>query len=396
MARRPDPRTPSVQYKGVTIRLYRHRGGWKSTFQLLHGHARRECYGPTQAAAQKAAEGAIFRELDPLAFAEGKDEVTARALLKDRGVSLTEAARTWLSKEEKPAKTGTVKELRSQWLGFLANDGYHDRRSLEDRTLHFEKEFGDRQISSITSDEVFLWLLSLKKKEFSPRTIRNIYDACKRFFAFARSAGYLNSASLTVLQQIKRPGAGAGKKEIFTPEVMQLLLAAAWAIASPGAVPLAITSFSAIRTEEIYTEDPKKPRESRLCWEDFRWKENIICVREETDKKKQGRLVPIQKNLRQMLYPLRGKGPVYKDVRLDLEYAKIAAKAGVLWKANAHRHSAITYDMLLSNNPAEVANRSGNSLAVIESNYRNRGATKTQAKDWFKLRPAAKWGSAVT
>ncbi len=95
-----------------------------------------------------------------------------------------------------------------------------------------------------------------------------------------------------------------------------------------------------------------------------------------------------------MLYPLRGKGPVYTDVRLDLEYAKIAAKAGVVWKANAHRHSAITYDMLISESPAEVANRSGNSLTVIESNYRNRGATKIQAKAWFKLLPAMRWGSA--
>jgi hypothetical protein len=77
-------------------------------------------------------------------------------------------------------------------------------------------------------------------------------------------------------------------------------------------------------------------------------------VRKETDKNKEGRPVPIQKNLRQMLYRLRGKGPVYKNVRLDLEYAKIAAKAGVVWKANAHRHSAITYDMLISTNPAEV------------------------------------------
>jgi hypothetical protein len=77
VARRPDRRTPAVQDKGVTIRLYRHRGGWKSTYQLLHGHSRRECYGPTQAAAQKAAEGVIFRELDPVDFAEGKDEPLA-------------------------------------------------------------------------------------------------------------------------------------------------------------------------------------------------------------------------------------------------------------------------------------------------------------------------------
>jgi DNA-binding LacI/PurR family transcriptional regulator len=96
MARRFNSEIPVVQYRGVTIRLYRRRDGWKSTFQL-HGHKRRECYRSTEAAAQQAAQNAIGDELEPNAVAANKDEVTARALLAPHGVSLIESARYWAS-----------------------------------------------------------------------------------------------------------------------------------------------------------------------------------------------------------------------------------------------------------------------------------------------------------
>ena len=393
MGRRPDPSIPSIQYKGVGIRLYRNHSRWKATFQL-HGQKRRECYGPTQAEAQKAAQEAIAREINPQAAANGRDEVVARALLRERGASLTDAAQAYISIKDEPEKKATVRELRSELVASLANEGYHNRRSLEDRTQHFEDAFAERQIASIRSSEVFTWLGTLKTKGgCGSRTVRNIFDATKYMFQFARSSGYLIADRLSAVEQLKRPRAESGKKEVYLPSVMQLLLDAAWGIASPAAPALAATGFGAIRSEELFTEDESKPRETRLCWEDFFWKEDVIKVRKETDKNKRGRIVPIRKNLRQMLYTLRGKGPLYTELRLDLEYAKIAAKAGVVWKANAHRHSAITYDLLISRNPAEVANRSGNSLAVIESSYRNPFATRSQAVAWFKLHPQAKWAS---
>jgi hypothetical protein len=40
-------------------------------------------------------------------------------------------------------------------MATLANEGYHNRRSLEDRTQHFEDSFAERQIASISSSEVF-------------------------------------------------------------------------------------------------------------------------------------------------------------------------------------------------------------------------------------------------
>ncbi len=156
---------------------------------------------------------------------------------------------------------------------------------------------------------------------------------------------------------------------------------------------MAIAAITAIRSEELYSVDPDKSEEDQLNREDFRWKEKFIYVRAEVSKLQVARNVPMSNLLIKILEPLKSKGPVYTETRLDAAYARIARRAGVTWKHNALRHSAITYDMLLCNNPSEVANRAGNSVAVIESSYRNRGATKDQAKAWFKLRPTMKWGS---
>jgi integrase len=257
-------------------------------------------------------------------------------------------------------------------------------------------------ISSITQLDINRWLLHLANVEKSPgekkhsgRTQRNIYDATKLLCKFARQQGFLVSDRLSAIEIATRPKAERSKKHIYTPEVMQAYLDAAWGMASPGAIPMAITAITAIRTEEICSPDPKATDEVVLHWEDFRWKEKFIYIRPEVDKNGEGRNVPMSPLLIRLLEPFKGKGKVYPDKRLDLHYSAIAAKAGLKWKTNAPRHSAITYDMLLSNSPAEVANRSGNSVQTIESSYRNRGATKDQALAWFKLKPQVEWGSST-
>jgi hypothetical protein len=390
MGRSPDLRTPKINYRGVLIRFYRHRKGWKATFKL-HGQKRRECYGITESAAREVAQNAIGNDLDPSAIELGKDEVTARSLLSDHGVSLTEAARYWLTKHAKPLIEATVTDIRGTWLKLREKtQGYHHAKSLRARSRHFEDAFPDRKIASFTVTELVLWQDALELK-FEGRTVRNIHDAVKQLFKFARKRGYLEVERLSAMEIVDRPKASPGKKEIYTPEQMQKLLNAAWSIGSPAAAAMAISGFTAVRSEEIYSVDPDKPEEDQLVWEDFRWKENFIYIREEVSKLGIARNVPIPKNLKKMLQPLAGKGPVYTETRLDAAYAKIARKAGLAWKHNALRHSAITYDMLLSSSPAEVANRSGNSISIIESSYRNRGATTAQAQAWFKLISKVTW-----
>ena len=395
MARRSNPQIPSLQYRGVTIRLYRRQDGWKATFQL-HGHKRRECYGPTQSAAQQAAQTAIGNELEPNAVAAGKDEVTARGLLNQHGVSLTEAARFWLAKHDMPLIEATAEEIRDIWLNHRKRKmGYHHERSLRGRTLHFENAFKGRKFGSITVRDLTDWqdgLLSADNN-YTGRTVRNIHDSTKQLFKYARKRGYLESDRLSPMEIVERPKAEPGKKGIFTPEQMQSLLDAAWGMASPAAAAMAISAFTAIRSEELFSPDPDSTDEEQVNWEDFRWKDKFIYIREEVAKLKIARNVPLPDQLIKMLKPLKGTGPVYKEPRLDEAYVKIARKAGIKWKHNALRHSAITYLMLLSNSPAEVANQAGNSISVIESSYRNRGATGDQAQAWFKLRPRVKWGA---
>jgi hypothetical protein len=394
MARRSKRPTPTVEYRGVTIRLYRHRNRYKATYKM-HGQNRRECYGTSQAAAQQAAQDAISNELEPNAIAAGKDEATARALLAEHGVSLIEAARYWLAKHSKPLIDATCEQIRNIWLTIREkNAGYHHAKALRGRTLHFVDEFGAKKFSSITAQDLTEWQDGLEAK-YVGRTVRNIHDATKMLFKFARKRGYLESDRLSAMEIVDRPKAKAAKKEIYTPEQMQLFLDAAWAIASPAAAAMAIGAFTAIRSEELYSVDPDKADEDQLNWEDFRWKEKYIYVRAEVAKLGSARNVPMSDVLIKMIEPLKGKGTVYKETRLDSAYARIARKAGIPWKYNALRHSAITYDMLLTSSPAEVANRAGNSVAMIESAYRNRGATKDQAEAWVKLMPKVKWGAAT-
>jgi hypothetical protein len=128
-------------------------------------------------------------------------------------------------------------------------------------------------------------------------------------------------------------------------------------------------------------------------WEDFRWQERFIFIREEVSKLGEARDVPFREPLYEMLEPLKSIGQVYQKTRLDAEYARIGKKAKVVWKHNALRHSAISYEMQLSPIPADVADRAGNSVVMIESNYRRKGVTADQAKAWFALMPRVRWGA---
>src|SRR6202453_574276 len=115
MARPQNLRGAGIIYRGVKIRLYPRTDGWKATFKLF-GQKRTECYRRTQAAAQQAAQDAIAGQLDHNLAAAGRDEETARKLLDEHGVSLTEEARFWLSKHAKPLIQATVDELRARRL----------------------------------------------------------------------------------------------------------------------------------------------------------------------------------------------------------------------------------------------------------------------------------------
>ena len=103
------------------------------------------------------------------------------------------------------------------------------------------------------------------------------------------------------------------------------------------------------------------------------------------------RLIPISENLADWLRV----APRDKTERLwprssnryFIAQKLAASKTGTTWKANALRHSFITYRLAQTKDMAEVALEAGNSPTMIFRHYREL-ATEAEAKEWFGIVPA--------
>jgi hypothetical protein len=399
MGRPRKAKTVHFDFMGVVISLYRNtRGTWEAGF-TVPGKERDKAYGPTEAACRKNACDKIRGLLGVEGYAVKSDEDAARRILEPHEVTMAEAARFWAHQHSQPLTKATLGEVRTDWLKYLGSrkdrNHYHHVRALTQRSRHLLEKFQDRQIGTMSVVELTLWQDALEA-DLAARTVRNIHDAAKDLWRFARKRGYLMLERKTAIEQLDRPRAKTGNREVFWPGEMQLLMDAGWGRGLPGACPLAIQGFGSVRAEELCGQNPDEPLEHRLTWEDVIWAENYIRIRREVSKTDDERKAGLPENLRAMLYPIRGSGPIYPGTRLDLAYQAIATVAGVQWKHNAPRHSCLTYHMLLAPNATEVANRAGTSVVTIEMYYRNRHATREQAVDWFSLKPRAGWRSAAS
>jgi hypothetical protein len=189
MGRPPKSGTTRVGYRGVPICLYLNcRNTWEASF-TIPGKKRSKAYGSTQAQCQAKAEEKIRTELGPEGFATRSDEEAARRLLEPFGVTLTETARFWCTQHSKPLVSATISEVRENWLAHIqATTSFHDHRSLETCSQHLVKAFGDRQIASITVQDLQLWQDSLFKS-LEGRCVRNVHDAAKRLWKYAKRRG---------------------------------------------------------------------------------------------------------------------------------------------------------------------------------------------------------------
>ena len=76
------------------------------------------------------------------------------------------------------------------------------------------------------------------------------------------------------------------------------------------------------------------------------------------------------------------------------QQARAAGAAGVDWKANALRHSFISYRLAQTKDVAEIALEAGNSPTMIFRHYRQL-TTAVVAKEWFGILPAKEAANVV-
>jgi integrase len=198
--------------------------------------------------------------------------------------------------------------------------------------------------------------------------------------------GYL-ARGTDLVEGVQKYSARTAEIQIFTPAEIAKLIEQADNRLLPYVV---IGAFAGLRGAEI----------QRLDWSEIDLVDGFIELKAEKAKTDTRRLIPIKPNLSAWLNDCRKKsGPVCAIGNVVNALMALVAKINkampegtpdkdrMHWKKNALRHGYISYRVAECADVARVADESGNSPAIIRSNYLRR-VKPDQAKEYFGIMPA--------
>jgi integrase len=355
--------------------------GWQVAC-MVNGQRIRETY-PTKAEAEdRAAEIRTQVENEGRAAftmptAVRVEAVRAVKKLAPHKASITEAVDFYVDHVLKYRTAPTVAEIVKRLVTEAEGNKRRDRtvRDLRLRLEQFAKTFGDRQLASITREELAAWL---NDPTLGARSRINYAVKASQLYNFAIRNQW---AEYNIAASIPRPTAEDAEPAIFTPEQAARLLEHA---AEYDLLPyVAIGLFAGLRTAELL----------RLDWSAVKLAERSIIIAAGVAKKRSRRVVEINDTLAAWLSSCaKHKGMVVElpDERtLYKRLAKLATAAGLeKWQNNGLRHSCASYSLALTGDAVRVAYQLGNSADMIHRHYKAL-VTKADADRFFALRPAA-------
>jgi len=314
-------------------------------------------------------------------------------LLRERGISLTEAVQFVLKRMRPKELTKTVNEVVEELVASKAQRferGDLRERSYTDfayRTRKFAASLGGRLVEEVTGGEVKAWLNALKR---GPRTNWNYMAVIGEVFRYAVQKRYAFSSPLDELTDVERKelcGSGDPKEPcILRVEEAERLLRAA--LVNPdldllGAVVLGL--FCGLRTEEI----------KRLDWDSVRMGETPpdVVIGAKIAKKRRIRYVAIPPVALAWLslVPSRTGQVTRSEHANDYQkrFRKLHKLAGFAkWETNAMRHSFGSYHYALTGNSLETSRQLGHKASdqVLFDHYRAL-VSKEQGERYFALYP---------
>jgi hypothetical protein len=382
MARR---QAPEIEYRKIRIRVYRSNGRFSAQFPKATGGRHRLERG-TERQAFEAAKELIDEMKDPERQAQKIDRETAEEVLAEHKIPLTVAVQDYARRLRSIMKPLTVRACAEQFLKKKERDtGSKNYKDLVHRINRFVPAFAEKMMQDVSVADINVYLDEIPGRK---RTRRNHRDSLVTFFRHAQAYGSLDRHEKTAAELSIRPVAETPKRGILTPGEGAAMLTAARETKSPALPGLLFLACGGSRHEEI---NPMDPADERLQWKHVLWKSRKLHTPKEVSKLAEDRDGPLLPNVLEWLKPYRkAVGPIFDGTRFDLEIAKIALKAGVSYPHNGFRHSFITYRILTTGNPAQVADEAGNSITTIEKHYRKRGVEKATARAWFKISPATR------
>ena len=392
MARKPKEWPLKVPARNPVVTIYRLAIKGAVNFQLRwreKGEVHRQTI-PDEAAAIDMAERICDRVTiwDESAMSlDGKTASVYRHALEVVGdTALDIACREWAEAKKRLGATpllhaiddyvlrhrGSSIPLNQAVEAFLESrkglsDVYVDR--IKDRLEHLKAEFGCRLVSAITEQEIRAFV---EKQGGSARNRKNMRDAVVTVWRWARREGYLPRDMQTEAERVEAPIIKRAERiEIFTPEEMRKLLAAAQDHIRPI---IAICGFAGVRSQGEIT---------RLRWEDVKWDRNVIDVAGKTGER---RYAPIQPNLAAWLSDFREAKGLIASIKPDKAFLRTAAAAGCAWKHNALRHSFGSYRVAITKSVDQTSLEMGNSPRVVRKNYLE-AVHEDVANEFFGIMP---------
>ncbi len=349
---------------------------------MVNGHRIRETFPTKGEAETRAAEIRIQVENEGHAAFDLPAAIRVEAQkaiekLMPHKASITEAVDFYLEHVLKYRNAPVVAEIVKKLVAEAEGNKRRERtvKDLRVRLERFANSFGNRQLASITREELAAWL---NDPTLSARSRINYAVKVSQLYNFAIRNGW---AEYNIAASIPRPTVEDTEPEIFTPEQAARLLEHA---AEYDLLPyVAIGLFAGLRSAELL----------RLDWSAVKLAERTIIIGANVAKKRSRRVVEINETLAAWL-PLcaKRKGAIVElnDQRTFYKrLAELATAAGLeKWPDNGLRHSCASYSLALTGDAVRVAYQLGNSADMIHRHYKAL-VTQADAERFFALRPSA-------
>jgi len=263
--------------------------------------------------------------------------------------------------------TLTLNELIAEVLRARAIAGRSDRylRQLRVSLKSFAQGRGRTLITAVTCRDIEKWL---NAQEWAPKTARTYLWDVRTLFNCAVRRGYLE----------RNPAAGVeppvlvstGPIGVHTPAEVRQVLDTARRADLDVCRQLAIRYFAGVRESEVH----------RMRETDLKLDHGLLEVPAAKSKTRSRRLVTVQPNLRAWL-DLGGELQAIGRVRVR-EVIKLSK---VEWKANAPRHSFVSYHLAQFKKANETALEAGHTEQMTFSNYRALVTPAAAAEYWSIL-----------
>ncbi len=376
----------------VTISKWKHPSySWRAQF-IENGKAKDKGFKTKKATeewSEKHEKEALAQGTeDTLTASERSAVIDTRQRLEALNLDVRAAIEFAAEHFEAAIKSCTVSALKEKVIDVREKAGESERylQDLRSRLGRFERDFGNRAVTTITTDEIGEWIHGLNLSPVS----RNNYRRCLVvMFTDAVESGF---ATKNPAAKVKPAKVIEGEVGILTPAEIENLLKKAGDAILPA---IALGAFAGIRDAEI----------KRLDWADVDFKKGLIRIRSGVAKSARNRLIPISKNLSAWIQPLaKSSGKIWPSngrklhdaVRRSAGYGTTETetekekKAGVKltpWPANALRHSFASYWLAHHQNSSELALHMGHrGTDLIFTSYRAL-VTPEQAETYWSISP---------